>query len=511
MLERQQEEEEGADGVQMMTLHASKGLEFPYVFIMGVEEDILPHRSSIEADTIEEERRLAYVGITRARQNLAMTFAAKRKQYGEIIDCAPSRFLDELPQEDLQWKAWRTRRSRSRRCAATRRWRTSAPCSGSPEALGRLAAGDARAGCHKGIARCPRAEVECRASSATAASQEAPPVNILKEKILSEGIVLSDQVLKVDAFLNHQIDPQLMKHIGHEFAERFRGQGITKIVTIEASGIAPAVMAGLELGIPVIFARKFQSLTLKNDLLISKVFSFTKQTESTIAISAKHLTASDHVLVIDDFLANGHAAKALIDLISQAGASIAGLGIVIEKSFQDGRALLESEGYRVESWPASAPWPTAASPSSIDGAPATTGRSSGHEKAARGRLFIDARSLLQAGHLLDGRFQLVIGAVGAGAFRGIALIPVMALARMPSRPPWWSARSFQAAVSPIFGAPRTPAVWQAPQCLAMMSSGVFAPPPAAAATASTPLHSWPWTQTSPTGLMRSAMASSVAA
>jgi len=104
MLERQQEEEENAEGVQMMTLHASKGLEFPYVFIMGVEEEILPHRSSIEADTIEEERRLAYVGITRARQNLAMTFAAKRKQYGEIIECMPSRFLDELPQEDLEWE-----------------------------------------------------------------------------------------------------------------------------------------------------------------------------------------------------------------------------------------------------------------------------------------------------------------------------------------------------------------------------------------------------------------------
>ncbi|MGE4404783.1 DNA helicase Rep [Pseudomonas sp.] len=104
MLERQQEEEEGAEGVQMMTLHASKGLEFPYVFILGMEEEILPHRSSIEADTIEEERRLAYVGITRARQNLAMTFAAKRKQYGEIIECLPSRFLDELPQEDLEWE-----------------------------------------------------------------------------------------------------------------------------------------------------------------------------------------------------------------------------------------------------------------------------------------------------------------------------------------------------------------------------------------------------------------------
>ncbi|WP_277052396.1 DNA helicase Rep [Zestomonas thermotolerans] len=104
MLERQQEEEEGAEGVQMMTLHASKGLEFPQVFIIGVEEDILPHRSSIEADTIEEERRLAYVGITRARQNLTLTYAARRKQYGEIIECSPSRFLDELPQEDLQWE-----------------------------------------------------------------------------------------------------------------------------------------------------------------------------------------------------------------------------------------------------------------------------------------------------------------------------------------------------------------------------------------------------------------------
>lgn len=104
MLERQQEEEEGAEGVQMLTLHASKGLEFPYVFIIGMEEDILPHRSSIEADTIEEERRLAYVGITRARQNLVFTYASKRKQYGEVIDCAPSRFLDELPSDDLQWE-----------------------------------------------------------------------------------------------------------------------------------------------------------------------------------------------------------------------------------------------------------------------------------------------------------------------------------------------------------------------------------------------------------------------
>ena len=104
MLERQQEEEDGAESVQMMTLHSSKGLEFSYVFIMGMEEEILPHRSSIESDTIEEERRLAYVGITRARQTLTFTFASKRKQYGEVIDCAPSRFLDELPPDDLSWE-----------------------------------------------------------------------------------------------------------------------------------------------------------------------------------------------------------------------------------------------------------------------------------------------------------------------------------------------------------------------------------------------------------------------
>ncbi|ENV55171.1 MULTISPECIES: xanthine phosphoribosyltransferase [Acinetobacter] len=171
----------------------------------------------------------------------------------------------------------------------------------------------------------------------------------LEQKILNEGIVLSDQVLKVDAFLNHQIDPVLMQQIGKEFAARFKDTGITKIVTIEASGIAPAVMAGLELGVPVIFARKYQSLTLKDDLYRSKVFSFTKQVESTIAISNKHINAEDKVLVIDDFLANGQAALGLIDLIHQANADIVGVGIVIEKSFQPGRDLLLEKGYRVES------------------------------------------------------------------------------------------------------------------------------------------------------------------
>ncbi len=171
----------------------------------------------------------------------------------------------------------------------------------------------------------------------------------LEQKILNEGIVLSDQVLKVDAFLNHQIDPVLMQLIGKEFAARFKDAGITKIITIEASGIAPAIMAGLELGVTVIFARKYQSLTLKDDLYRSKVFSFTKQTESTIAISNKHLSSTDKALVIDDFLANGQAALGLIDLIHQANAEVVGVGIVIEKSFQPGREVLLEKGYRVES------------------------------------------------------------------------------------------------------------------------------------------------------------------
>ena len=174
-------------------------------------------------------------------------------------------------------------------------------------------------------------------------------MHALEQKILAEGIVLSEAVLKVDSFLNHQIDPVMMQQIGQEFARLFKDAGITKIITIEASGIAPAVMAGLELGVPVIFARKYQSLTLKDDLYRSKVFSFTKQTESTIAISNKHIIASDKVLVIDDFLANGQAALGLADLIHQANAEVVGIGIVIEKSFQPGRELLLEKGYRVES------------------------------------------------------------------------------------------------------------------------------------------------------------------
>ena len=171
----------------------------------------------------------------------------------------------------------------------------------------------------------------------------------LKQKIRTCGVVLSDQVLKVDAFLNHQIDPRLMRQIGEEFAARFADQRVSKIVTLESSGIAPALMAGLELGVPVIFARKHPSLTLTDDLLSATVHSFTRQEESRIALCGRYLDASDRVLAIDDFLANGHAAQGLISIIRQAGATLVGLGIVIEKSFQGGRQALEAQGVRVES------------------------------------------------------------------------------------------------------------------------------------------------------------------
>ncbi|MDM5192916.1 xanthine phosphoribosyltransferase [Bacillus hominis] len=174
-------------------------------------------------------------------------------------------------------------------------------------------------------------------------------MKVLQEKILNEGKVLSGDVLKVDAFLNHQIDPVLMQEIGKEFAKRFKEDNITKIVTIESSGIAPAVMAALELGVKVIFARKRKSLTLQDNMYVAKVYSFTKQETNEISLSRTHIDENDRVLIIDDFLANGQAALGLMSLVEQAGASIAGIGIVIEKAFQDGGKKLREQGVRVES------------------------------------------------------------------------------------------------------------------------------------------------------------------
>lgn len=174
-------------------------------------------------------------------------------------------------------------------------------------------------------------------------------MKVLQSKIKAEGVVLSNTVLKVDSFLNHQVDPELMLAIGKEFAHRFNDLGITKILTIESSGIAPGVMAALQMNVPLIFARKRKSLTLSEGVLTSKVYSFTKQEENTISISGKYIQESDRVLLIDDFLANGQAALGLIDLVKQAGAEVAGIGIVIEKSFQDGGKLVRETGYKVES------------------------------------------------------------------------------------------------------------------------------------------------------------------
>ncbi|WP_338451847.1 xanthine phosphoribosyltransferase [Niallia oryzisoli] len=174
-------------------------------------------------------------------------------------------------------------------------------------------------------------------------------MELLKEKIAQNGIVLSNSVLKVDSFLNHQIDPLLMLEIGKEFVNRFADKGITKILTLESSGIAPSVMAGLQMNVPVIFARKRKSMTLIDDLLTSTVRSFTKNETNEISISNKYITENDCVLIIDDFLANGQAAIGLIDLVNQAKAQIAGIGIVIEKAFQDGGQLLRDKGYPVES------------------------------------------------------------------------------------------------------------------------------------------------------------------
>jgi xanthine phosphoribosyltransferase len=174
-------------------------------------------------------------------------------------------------------------------------------------------------------------------------------MRLLEEKIIKDGRVLNDNVLKVDSFLNHQIDPSLMNEIGKEFAKLFKGEGITKIVTIESSGIAPAVMAGLYMNVPVIFARKRKSITLTDDLLTASVHSFTKNETNELAIARKYLNENDKVLIIDDFLANGQAALALVEMVNQANASVAGIGIVIEKSFQPGAQELKERGLRVES------------------------------------------------------------------------------------------------------------------------------------------------------------------
>lgn len=171
----------------------------------------------------------------------------------------------------------------------------------------------------------------------------------LNDKIRQFGTVLPGNVLKVDAFLNHQVDPELMWHVGQEFARRFAAEGITKIWTVESSGIAPAVMTGLAMKVPVIFARKHKSLTLNSNMYVADVYSYTKKTTNRISISKKYVAADDKILMIDDFLANGQAVEGMLEIADQAGVQVAGAGIVIEKSFQPGGRELRDRGVRVES------------------------------------------------------------------------------------------------------------------------------------------------------------------
>ncbi|MBD5192422.1 MAG: xanthine phosphoribosyltransferase [Barnesiella sp.] len=170
----------------------------------------------------------------------------------------------------------------------------------------------------------------------------------LKQRILQDGRALDGGILKVDSFLNHQLDPNLMMEIARNFAVRLADKPINKIVTIEASGIAPAVMLGYVMQLPVVFVKKKAPLTMEN-MLVREVFSFTKNRVYTVSISQDFLTENDHVVFIDDFLANGNAARGIIDLCAQSGSTIEAMGFVIEKGFQKGGDALRAEGYDVVS------------------------------------------------------------------------------------------------------------------------------------------------------------------
>ena len=173
-------------------------------------------------------------------------------------------------------------------------------------------------------------------------------MELLKRRILEDGKCFEGGILKVDSFINHQMDPLLMEAIAKEFAKRFSHERINKIMTIEASGIAPAIMVGYIMKLPVVFAKKKEPKTMIN-ALTTTVHSFTKDREYPISISSDYLTPQDYILCIDDFLANGAALDGLITLIEGAGATVVGAGIAVEKAFQPGGARIRARGYRVES------------------------------------------------------------------------------------------------------------------------------------------------------------------
>lgn len=174
-------------------------------------------------------------------------------------------------------------------------------------------------------------------------------MNFLEERIVKDGIVKEGNVLKVDSFLNHQMDINLFKQIGEEFKKRFEGKNINKILTIEASGIGIACVVAQYFDVPVVFAKKTKSINIEGEMYVADVESFTHKTKNQVIVSKKFLNEEDHVLIIDDFLANGCALQGLISIVAEAGATVEGIGIVIEKGFQTGGKIIRNLGYPLES------------------------------------------------------------------------------------------------------------------------------------------------------------------
>lgn len=174
-------------------------------------------------------------------------------------------------------------------------------------------------------------------------------MNFLEERILKDGIIKEGNVLKVDSFLNHQMDIDLFNEIGREFKKRFEGKDINKILTIEASGIGIACIAAQHFHVPVVFAKKSQSINLEGEMLVAEVESFTHKCKNNVIVAKKFLNPEDKVLIIDDFLANGCALQGLIQIVQSAGASVEGIGIVIEKGFQSGGRIIRNLGFQLES------------------------------------------------------------------------------------------------------------------------------------------------------------------
>lgn len=174
-------------------------------------------------------------------------------------------------------------------------------------------------------------------------------MNFLEERIARDGVVKEGNVLKVDSFLNHQMDIKLFDKMGVEYKKRFAGKPINKILTIEASGIGIASIVALHFGVPVVFAKKAKSINLDGEMYIAEVTSFTHKTTNHVIVSKKFLSEDDHVLIIDDFLANGCALLGLIQIVNEAGGTVEGIGIAIEKGFQSGGHIIRNLGYQLES------------------------------------------------------------------------------------------------------------------------------------------------------------------